>query len=228
VNKPSKHIPYPDAGMLMELLRNPKLLSIMPTVCRPPLKLEKDESSDGSLVPNGYPPEAPRQDFISVWGNCSNGVAMTGHFVSKPLDATLPKLSVKLYCGSGTQGVRFQLVEQTTGRSIELRPEITGCWHAIIVTAPRKPFRLEITNQNHDAGVAVGEISELGRLSDYALRLLNQAVRILLSGLCLSVFLSGSSVIRGIRAGGFFRAGSYIELLFLLAGAAALVWVWSV
>ena len=228
VNKPSKHIPYPDAGMLMELLRNPKLLSIMPTVCRPPLKLEKDESSDGSLVPNGYPPEAPRQDFISVWGNCSNGVAMTGHFVSKPLDATLPKLSVKLYCGPRMDGVRFQLVEQTTGRSIELRPEITGRWHTIIVTAPRNPFRLEITNQNHAAGVAVGEISELGRLSDYALRLLNQAVRILLSGLCLSVFLSGSSVIRGIRAGGFFRAGSYIELLFLLAGAAALVWVWSV
>ena len=121
---------------------------------------------------------------------------MTGHFVSKPLDATLPKLSVKLYCGPGTQGVRFQLVEQTTGRSIELRPEITGRWHTIIVTAPRNPFRLEITNQNQNSWVAVGDMNEMGRLSYDALGLLHYAVVVLLIGLCLCVWLAGFAVVR--------------------------------
>ena len=227
VNKPPEHIPYTDAGRLMELLRNPKLLSIMPRVCRPPLKLEKDESSGALLVLNGYPPGAPKQEFTPVWGNCSNGAALTGHFASQSLNATLPKLSITLCCGPETNGVGIQLVEQTTGRRIELRPEITGRWHTIIVPAPRNPFRLEITNQNHNVWLAVGEISELGFLSDFALRLLNRAVGVLLAGLCWLVVLSGSNVVRGISRGNFFRDGGGIELLVLSAGLTALVWVWS-
>ena len=227
VNKPPEHIPYTDAGRLMELLRNPKLLSIMSRVCRPSLKLEKDESSDALLVLNGYPPGAPKQEFTPVWGNCSNGAALTGHFVSQSLNATLPKLSVTLFCGPETDGVGIQLVEQTTGRRIELRPKITGRWHTIIVPAPRNPFRLEITDQNHNVWLAVGEISELGFLSDFALRLLNRAAGVLLAGLGLVVVLSGSSVVRGISRGNFFRGGGGLELLVLSAGLTALVWVWS-
>ena len=225
-HKPLEHIPYADADVLMELLRNPGLLSIMPPACRPPLKLEKAEFSDAALVPNGYPPEVPRQEFTSVWGNYSNGVALTGHFVSKSLKATLPRLVANLYCGSGTDGVSLQLVEETTGRRTEWRPVPNGRWQTIIVTAPRNPFHLEITNQNPDARLAVGEISELGYLSDFALRLLQQAVWVLLAGLGWLVFLSGSSLIRSIFGRNFFRHDNWIEVLVLSAALAALVWVW--
>ena len=227
LNKPFGEVPYPDAGVLVELLRDPNLLRIMPAACRPPLKLERDEKSDASLVLNGCPPGTPRQEFMSVWGNCSNGVAVTGHFVSKPLCATLPKLSLKLCCGPRLEGVSLQLVEPSTGRRIELRPEITGRWQAIMVSAPQNPFRLEVTNQNHDTWVAVGEIKELGRFSGYALLLLNHAVVILLAGLGLGVLLSGWGVVRCIIGKSLFLNHGLVELLVLLAGLVALAWVWS-
>jgi hypothetical protein len=227
LNKPLWEVPYPEAGMLVELLRDPNLLRIMPAACRPPLKLERDEKSDASLVLNDYPPGTPRQEFMPVWGNCSNGVAVTGHFVSKPLCATLPKLSLKLCCGPGLEGVGLQLVEPSTGRSIKLHPEITGWWQTIMVSAPQNPFRLEVTNQNHDVWVAVGEINQWGRLSYYAHLLLNHAVAILLAGLGLGVLLSGLSVVRAIIGKSFISNHGWVELLLLLAGLVALVWVWS-
>jgi hypothetical protein len=226
LNKPLWEVPYPEAGMLVELLRDPNLLKIMPAACRPPLKLESGDKSDASLVLNGCPPGTSGQVFMPVWGNCSNGVAVTGHFVSKLLCATLPKLSLKLYCEPRLEGVSFQLVEQATGRRIELHPTITGRWQTIMVSAPQNPFRLEVTNQNHDAWVAVGEINQWGRLSYYALWLLNHAVVILLAGLGLGVLLSGWGVVRCIIGGSLFSNHGWIELLVLLAGLVALVWVW--
>ena len=162
-----------------------------------------------------------------MWGNGSNGVAVTGHFVSKPLCATLPKLSLKFCCGPRLEGVSLQLVEQSTGRRIELHPEITGRWQTIMVSAPQNPFRLEVTNQNHDAWVAVGEINQWGRFSYYALLLLNHAVVILLAGLGLGVLLSGWSVVRCIIGKTLFSNRGLVELLVLLAGLVALAWVWS-
>lgn len=226
LNKPFGEVPYPDAGVLVELLRDPSLLRIMPAACRPPLKLERDEKSDAALVPNGCPPGTPGQELIPVWGNCSNGVAVTGHFVSKLLCATLPKLSLKLYCAPRLEGVSFQLVEQSTGRRIELHPTITGRWQTIVVSVPQNPFRLEVTNQNHDAWVGVGEINQWGRFSYFALLLLNRAVVILLAGLGLGVLLSGWSLVRCIIGGSFFSNQGLVELLVLLAGLVALAWVW--
>ncbi|MGA3142895.1 MAG: hypothetical protein ABSF10_07605 [Verrucomicrobiota bacterium] len=226
LDKPFGEVPYPDAGVLVELLRDPNLLRIMPAACRPPLKLERDEKSDAALVLNGCPPGTPEQEFMPVWGNCSNGVALAGHFVSKPLCATLPKLSLKLSCGPGLESVSLQLVEQSTGRRIELHPEITGRWQTIMVSAPQNPFRLEVTNQNHDTWVAVGEINQWGRFSYYALLLLNHAVVILLAGLGLGVLLSGWGVVRCIIGKSLFSNHGLVELLVLLAGLVALAWVW--
>jgi hypothetical protein len=152
---------------------------------------------------------------------------MTGHFVSQPLCAALPKLSLKLFCGPRPEGVSLQLVEQSTGRRIELRPEVTGRWQTILVSAPQNPFRLEITNQNHDAWVAVGEINQWGRLSGYALLLLDHAVIILLAGLGLGVLLSAWSVVCCSIGKSLFSNHGWVELLVLLAGLVALAWVWS-
>ena len=152
---------------------------------------------------------------------------MTGHFVSKPLCSTLPKLSLKLYCEPRLEGVSFQLVEQFSGRRIDLHPDITGRWQTILVSAPQNPFRLVVTNQNHDAWVVVGEINQWGRLSGYALWLLNHAVVILLAGLGLSVLLSGWGVVRCITGKSFFSNHGWVELLVLLAALVALAWVWS-
>ena len=227
LNKPFGEVPYSDAGALVELLRDPNLLRIMPAACRPPLKLDRDENSDASMIVNGGLRGTPDPKFVPVWSNCSNGAVMAGHFVSKPLCATLPNLSLKLYFRPGPEGVSLQLVEQSTGRRIALRPKLAGGWQTLMVSAPSGPFRLEIANRNHNTRVAVGEINQWGRLSGYALFLLDHAVVILLTGLSLAMLLSAWGVVRCLIGNSIFSNHGLIELLVLLAGLSALVWVWS-
>jgi hypothetical protein len=225
-NKPLLAIPYWNSNWLIELLRDPKLSAIMPPGCRAPLKLEKDEKSDASFVLDGYPPEKPKQEFTQVWGDYSTNAANeAGSFFSKPIFATLPKLIVPVCCGTNLQGIQIQLVEEQTGRKTELHPEIAGRWRTLIVTAPQNPFRLEITDKNHNSWVAVGEIQETGRLSYCALLLLNHAVAILLAGLFLFVCVAGFELFRRQKI--IFSDGSFAEFLILLIGLVALVCVWS-
>lgn len=227
VDKPLGAIPYSDADGLMVLLHDPTLLKIMPSACRPPFKLERDGQCDDLLALNGGPPKKPKPEWMPVWGNCSNGAAMTGHFVSQPLYATLPKLGLKFFCGPAGEGVRLQLVEQSGGRRINLIPRVPGRWQTFIVSTPRSPFRLEVTNQSPDTWVAVGGIEELGRLSAYARSLLDHAVAVLLTGLGLSVLLAASAVVRrAIPGSGFLSTRDFVEWLVFLAGLVALVWVW--
>jgi tetratricopeptide (TPR) repeat protein len=225
-NKPLLAIPYWNSAWLIDLLRDPKLSAIMPPDCRAPLKLEKDEKSDASFVLDGYPPENPKQEFTQVWGDYSTNTAnASGLFVSKPISATLPKLIVPVCCGTNLQGIQLQLVEQKTERKIELHPEIVGRWRALVVSAPQNPFRLEITGQNHDSWVAVGEIQEMGCLSYCALLLLNHAVAVLLAGLCLFVCAAGFGLLHRQKI--IFSDGSFAEFFILLTGLAAVACVWS-
>lgn len=218
-------IPYSSADRLAELLRDPNLSAILPSLCRPPLELEKDEKSDASFVPEGCPPDQPKRAFTRVWGSYSaNGANQTGAFVSQPLSAALPKLVIPVGCGTSLEGIRLQLVEQQTGRRTELNPKARGRWQTIIVTAPANPFRLEITNQNPNSWVAVGDLSEMGRLSYAALLLLDHAAGILVVGLCLCVWLTGLAVVRrGIGIGD----DGFVEMLILLVALVALAKVWS-
>lgn len=217
-------IPYTSAERLMELLRQPKLLDIMPPACRKPLKLEPDKTSSAAFVLDGCAPENPQREFTRAWGSFStNGTAATGQFISQPLSARLPKLDVQLCCGPDTKNIHIQLIELATGRKTELKPTLINQWQTVIVSAPQSPFRLEITDQNKNSWVAVGEIKERGRLSFYSLWLTGRAVFILLCGLCLFVFLAGA---RGVRRNISSNAERLGEFCILLAALAALAGVW--
>jgi hypothetical protein len=237
VNKPLWDIPYSDAGELMTLLHDPVLQKIMPPVCRPPLKLEWDGQSDNLLVLNMDPPGVPKREWKPVWSNGSNDVALTGHFVSQPLQAALPRLSLELFCGPIREGGRYslvepkaavQLAEQDGGRRTELVPQPSGRWQTFIVSSPRGLFRLEITSHNPDVRVAIGELEEWGRLSTCARSLLDRAAAVLLAGLGLGVLLAGAAVFRHrVLRSGPVSFQSIMELLILLALLAALAWVWA-
>jgi hypothetical protein len=227
VDKPLWDIPYLDADTLMTLLRDPALRKIMPSACRPPFQLDRDERFDALLVLNGGPPKTPKPEWMPVWGNCSNEVALTGHFVSQPLEASFPCLSLKSFCTPSTAGVQVRLVEPDGLRAMDLTPRLPGRWQNFIVCAPRNPFRLEVANQNRETWVAVGGIEELGRLSAGARLLLNQAVVVLLLGLGLSVLLAGGAVLRrGLPREDLFLPGNFTAWMIFLAVLLALAWVW--
>jgi hypothetical protein len=220
-SKLAQATPYWNSDWLIGLLRQPKILSIMPADARPSLKLEPDATLSTGFSLNAFPPGQPGQPFTTSWGDDTTN--SPGHFVSQPISTHLPKLAIPLYRGT-TPGVLIQL-EAGSGQTIELRPQAVNEWRTLIVDAPQSPFKLEIKNPNADATVAVGEIKELGRFSVAAQDLIGCAVWVLFAGLCLCIILAGTAL---AGSGVSFGSEGTIWLLILLTGFVALsvTWCW--
>jgi hypothetical protein len=187
-------IPYWSSDLLIPLLSDPRLLSIMPADARRPLPLAPDANLTRGFLPNGCPPNRPIRPFTQAWGNCpSNGLATAGQFVSRPLTATLPKLSVQVYRGAAE--TKFRLAGMR-GEAVELKPQFADRWETLIVDAPPSPFVLSVENATVGAPVAIGEIKELGTGSVFAQHLIDHAVPVLTIGLCLCVVLALTGLTR--------------------------------
>jgi hypothetical protein len=221
-SKLEQAVPYWNSDWLIELLRQPKILSIMPADARQPLKLEPDETSSTGFSLNGFPAGQPGQPFTMSWGdNATNQAPSPSHFVSRPLSTHLPKLAIQLYRGTAP-GVLIQF-EEASGRTAELHPRIGNNWQTLIVDAPQGPFRFEIKNPNANAPVAVGEIKELGRFSVAAQKLIGCAVWVLFAGLCGCILLAGATLAKSAVS---FGNEKTISLLMLLIGLLALAGTW--
>jgi hypothetical protein len=187
-------VPYWNSDWLIDLLQQPKILSIMPADARPALNLEPDEAASTGFYADGCPLDKPAQPFVKAWGNFStNGKLSAGKFASRPMSANLPKLSVQVYSGSPATTIRLVGADN---RPTELRPEFTGRWETLVVDAPASPFILSVENATKDAPVAIGEIKELGRFSVYAQCLINHAVLLLSIGLCLCLVFAVTGLTR--------------------------------
>ena len=224
LGQPPVQIPYWDGQRLIDLLLDSNLAAILPPVCRPPLTLAAATNSDAAFVPGGCPPELPGREFAPVWGNyTTNGTAAAGRFISETISPTRPEFAMQLCCGSDTNGIRVQLVEQSSGLTTEVRPKAFGRWETVTVAAPKNPFRVEITGNDRNSLVAVGEIQELGRWSVGARWVQDRAAAALLDGLGLYLLLLGRSVIRHRAIAG---EQGFPEFAAVLAAVMALWLVW--
>jgi len=186
-SKMSLEIPHSMVNLL--LLRESKVLSILPAETRKPLKLEADESATSAFTTNAIPSGNPGRPFAKVWGDNGINAVAGSHFLSQPIFARLPKLSLQIYRGPVPDGVIIQFVE-ASGRHIELHPRFIDQWQTLVVDTPASPFRLEINNSNLGVPVAIGDIKELGRFSVLAENLVQRAAMpILWVGLSLCLIL---------------------------------------
>jgi len=186
-------IPYWNSDVLIDLLRQPKIRSIMPVDARPALKLEPAAAAATGFYANGCPPDRPAQPFVRAWGNFStNGTLSAGKFMSQPMQAGLPKLSIQLYGGATTK-IRLAGADN---QPVELHPAGTGYWETFVVDAPAGPFTISIENAAADTPVAIGDIRELGRFSVFAQGLIKHAVLILSIGLCLCLVFAVTGLTR--------------------------------
>jgi len=182
-NQLGSDVTYPKVARVQAMLRDESILSILPPACRRPLKLETDAPAAGGFVRPGAAPELPPPPATATWGSyTTNGAGQTGTFLSQPLHSRFPRLMLPVGCGDSLAGLRLQLIEGN-GRAIELTPKVTGRWETLIVATPPGPFRLQISDTNPAAWIAVGDITEAGPLTVAALRLTNLAVPMLLAGL---------------------------------------------
>ena len=212
-------VPYWNPDWLIDLLRQPKMLSILPADARPALRIVADETffSGFSFRPTALGGEP----FAGVWTDAATNRVVASRLVSRPLTARLPKLSLQIFRGPAT-GVTMQFIE-ATGRKIELQPQLSSRWQTLIVDAPASPFRIEIKSQNIDFPVAIGEIKELGRGSVLAQSLVSHAALILILGLGLCVLLA----IAALQSPGISLAGGgAVWLLVLLVMLTALLGAW--
>ena len=216
-------LPHPESDTLIALLHQPKILSILPADVRPPLKLVPNETLSTGFFTNGCPPGKPGQPFVKTWGNSpTNGPAVAGHFMSRPMSTPLPNLSVQVYCGSSDAKIRLM---EGDGHAVELHPHYSDRWETLIVDAPRHPFVLSVENVTAGTPVAVGEIKELGRFSVYAQSLIDHAVLILCIGLGLCAVLAVLALARpGVTFANEGLPWLLILLLALTAIAGAVCW----
>ena len=213
-------VPYWNPEWLIELLRDPKMLSILPADARPALKISADETSSAGFLRND--PALNRQPFTDAWSDiAANQNNSATHLLSQPLLTTLPKLSVQLFRGTAA-GVTMQFVE-ASGHTTELQPELSNRWQTLIVDAPANSFRIEIKNQNANSPVAISEIKELGPYSVLAQNLVSHGALILILGLSLCLVLA----IAALRSPGVTLAGSgAVWLLVLLVTLTTLLGAW--
>ena len=218
-NKSEQAVPYPNPDQLVELLRDKKILAILPPECRRPLPLENDSPASSGFIRDGFAPEKPKQAFTETWGSfTTNGASETGTFLSQPLQSRFPRLLLPVCCGDEVRSLQVKVVA-ADGRKIELSLRPTaGHWHDLIFTPPPGPFRLEVTDTSDHSWIAIGAMKEAGRLSVVALWLTQQAVWILLVGLAGFVFLTGRKL--------YFWKGGWPEGLILLLVAGVFIGVW--
>jgi len=187
-------VPYWSSDWLTDLLRQPKILSLMPADARPALKLEPVAALSTGFYANGSPPDKSARPFVTAWGNCStNGTFSAGKFTSLPMRASLPKLTVQVYAGS--TAAKIQLLG-ADNRPAELHPNFPGRWETLVVDAPAGPFTLSVKNATKEAPVAIGEIKELGRFTVMAEELVSHAVLVLSIGLCLCLVFTVTGLTR--------------------------------
>jgi hypothetical protein len=217
------NLPQADSDRLAKLLREPRLLAILPPDMRPPLPVEPGPGTAAAFRADGFPPTRPKHEFTQVWGDyATNGVTQAGKFISRDITASLPDILLPVVCGPDSAGVSVRLVD-AAGRVTRLPLQNTSAWQTLSVKAPDRPFRVEIEHRQPGSWVAVGGIKEAGRFYGLVRFFLRCAVAVFVAGL----FGLGLLTFAGLRG----TAGQPRDLRPLLAwlvllAALAAAWDW--
>ncbi len=210
-------VPYPDPNGLVEILRKPSILAILPPDCRRPLPLANTPPADGGFARDGFAPEKPNQAFTETWGSfTTQGAAATGTFLSDPLESRFPRVLLPVCYGDQATGLQVRMVT-ADGRKTTLPIGPAGRWHELVFAPPPGGFRLEVTDASPTAWIAIGAVKEAGRFSVTAQSFTRLGGPILLAGLAGFMLLTGRKL--------FSREGDLPEGLILIVVAGVLVGV---
>ncbi|MDB6112099.1 MAG: hypothetical protein JWR69_3849 [Pedosphaera sp.] len=180
---------HPRPQPLASLLRQPQIRHLLPACVRNPLRVIPANLRDATFVPlndaNTHWDTPTGPGWISASGTNVAG----GHFESRPLGpSSLPYLEFPVAGDFSTPGVSLGLLDLATGRTIPIRPSqsATEPWQTVSVKAPVGKFEIVAANTSQAAWFAFKEPREVGRFSEWAVRILAAWKLFLLAGLaCL-------------------------------------------
>jgi hypothetical protein len=194
-NHPSWRNPLPyNVKLLANLLNNPQLRAVLPACIRDPLKVIPAKTGTETFIPDGFPAIKMRDPVDPCWGSYTvEGARARGKFESLPIhESSLPFLEIPVIGDLGKPGLSLEVIELSTGRIIEVRPQKTSRnqWQNIQVKAPNGEFKLAARDDSETAWFGFKEPRELGRLSYCAAKLLDAWKFVFLAGIgCLGLTL---------------------------------------
>jgi hypothetical protein len=177
LNKPPPYLLRSDSPRIeAELLRNPYIRRILPACVREPLKVTPEETRDQAFIPNGCMPAGKNQPLEPWWGSCPvPGGGSRGAFESLPVQkSTLPFLEFPVGGDLGAPGLALELVDLATSQVIQVKPvqRAGEQWRSAWVKAPVGPFKIRARDESETKWFAFQQPREVGRLSRWAITML--------------------------------------------------------
>jgi hypothetical protein len=181
--------PYSDAKRLANLLDDPTIRKILPTIVRPALPLEFHQHTGDAFVANGYPAQLTTPPYEKAWGSYSrSGREGRGAMESESFRSELAYLQFEV-AGSLARGLSLSLVDDGTGKEVRVNSKVrlNENWRSAIVPLPGTKVHIIASDDNEKKWFAFREPRELGRFGYYARHAVSNGRNLLFFGLAISM-----------------------------------------
>ena len=165
--------PYPDARILITVLRDPYVRRILPPSTRAPVPVEPRSITDTTFVRGGTPPIVLADPLARVWGTYSSqGSLAEGRFESETVQPCelggRLRFSVAGYLG--LPGESLAILSIGPSRDTQIKPPTPAQerWADVDVPCPAGAYRLVAEDARPDYWFAFQEPVEVGRWSSVA------------------------------------------------------------
>jgi hypothetical protein len=193
-------LPYPHANRLAELLDDPTIREILPTIVRPPLSIKIRHETGGAFVANGYSAEITNPPYEKTWGSYSQlGPKARGSMESESFRSKLPYLQFEV-AGSLHGAMSLSLRGDETGKeaAIKLKAKLNEIWRSAIVPLPGRNVRIIAHDDSAEHWFVFREPRELGRLGYYAQRTVSNGKNLFIFGLVLFAIATAGELLTPI------------------------------
>ncbi|MDP9097541.1 MAG: hypothetical protein M3N48_00910 [Verrucomicrobiota bacterium] len=181
--------PYPDLNRLANLLDDPTIRKILPTIVRPALPLEFHQNTGNAFVANGYPAQLTTPPYERAWGSYSqSGRETRGAMESKSFHSELPYLQFEV-AGSLARGLSLSLRDDERGKEVRVNSKVrlNENWRPAIVPRPSAKMHIIANDDSEKKWFAFREPRELGRFGYYSTWAVSNGRNLLIFGVTLSV-----------------------------------------
>lgn len=192
LNKPFRHIPYPDANRMISILENPKLRSILPAQFSNIGDITDLSDSKGFVIDGFYPFVGKNNSEPSIGSYGADGDSTTGEYRSQLFQSTAKYIEIPFSGYLGEKGITAY-IEMEDGQKIELGMKHLAKekWKRLLVDNPKKPFRISILDSSPKFWVAMSTPKSVGQFSYLAAQLVDHSKQILLLGLIILLWHFG-------------------------------------
>lgn len=180
-------LPYPHANRLAELLDDPTIRKILPTIVRPALPLEIRQETGHVFIANGYPAEIANPPYEKTWGSYSeSGPEARGSMESESFRPELPYVQFDV-AGNPRGATILSLRDVKTGKEARVTAAIRNDenWRAGIVRVPGHDLHIIARDDSREDWIAFREPRDLGRLSYYTQQIVSNRQNLFRVGVAL-------------------------------------------